>query len=472
MPRSLRILLATLVAVPLLAGVSRAVLGALPSTPSPRVLFVTYADLKAKTSPCGCSIPKGGLARIAGALDSLRREHGTVVVLDGGGSFPDLPARPDLPPFVLPELARLGVDAMGVAPRDLQFGLAFLRSEVRRAGLAVVCANLTDRTTGRLAFPASRIVERGGRRIGVFALIGDRFDLGPARDSLRVEDPEGAAERTIAALRAQGAEVVVLLAQMGRVGGEDLASAVPGVDAVVLGNEIPVLQQGRRVGDGIASYAGDQGQHLGLLEWTAPTASAPSAWSASVLALGPERRGETHMLAAVQAFEDAYNERMREEQRRIQALADADPEQDPVDHFVGGEVCARCHPAEAAQWATTAHSIAWETLVRERKDSTPECIGCHVVGYGGPGGFRTAESTPHLVDVQCENCHGMGTLHLSERAPTDRVGEATCIGCHTPERDPGWNYARKLPLILHSNTSGESIRIVEERRRAGYDQSH
>jgi hypothetical protein len=169
------------------------------------------------------------------------------------------------------------------------------------------------------------------------------------------------------------------------------------------------------------------------------------------------------MFKAVKAFEDAYNERMRVEERS----ARLDVEDDPVDHFVGEQVCARCHATESQQWRTTAHSLAWETLQRVKKDATPECIPCHVVGYRKAGGFETDVRTPQLVNVQCENCHGMGTQHGDDWLERHKVDEGTCRTCHNQERDPEFDFAAKFPLIVHGNTSGESIRIVKARREKG-----
>jgi cytochrome c554/c'-like protein len=296
--------------------------------------------------------------------------------------------------------------------------------------------------------------------VGVFALYGDRFDLGPGADSLVVLDPENAAQSQVTALRNKGAQVVVLLAQLGRVGGEDVVSTVPGIDAVVLGHDVPVYEQGRRIGDTVASYAGEQGQHLGLIQFAlAPDGRVANA-TCSVAALGPEVREQPAMFKAVKTFEDAYNERMRLEERS----ASREVDDDPVDHFVGEQVCARCHAPESGQWRTTAHSLAWETLQRVKKDATPECIPCHVVGFRQAGGFQTDLRTPHLVNVQCENCHGMGTEHGDDWLTRRKVGEGTCITCHNQERDPEFDFAAKFPLIVHGNTSGESIRIVKARR--------
>jgi hypothetical protein len=295
------------------------------------------------------------------------------------------------------------------------------------------------------------------------ALYSDRFELGPAADSLVVLDPENAAQSQVTALRNKGAQVVVLLAQMGRAGGEDLVSTVPRIDVVVLGHDVPVYELGRRIGGTMASYAGEQGQHLGVLRVALASNGKVADATCSVASLGPDVREQPVMFKAVKAFEDAYNERMRVEERS----ARLDVEDDPVDHFVGEQVCARCHATESQQWRTTAHSLAWETLQRVKKDATPECIPCHVVGYRKAGGFETGVRSPQLVNVQCENCHGMGTQHGDDWLERQKVDEGTCRTCHNQERDPEFDFAAKFPLIVHGNTSGESIRIVKARREKG-----
>jgi len=275
------------------------------------LVVLSTTDMKGKTSPCGCHVPKGGFARIAAFLDSSRAVRRTTLYLDAGGYFPDEDGRADLAEFMQRSLVQLGVGAIGVGPRDLRHGIAFLSDLARRTGAPVTCANLADKRTRLPIFPGGRVLDAGGIKVGVFALYSDRFDLGPAADSLVVLDPENAAQSQVTALRNKGAQVVVLLAQMGRAGGEDLVSTVPGIDAVVLGHDVPVYELGRRIGETVASYAVEQGQHLGVLKIAVARNGKAADVTASVAALGPEVREQPVMFKAVKAFEDAYNERMR-----------------------------------------------------------------------------------------------------------------------------------------------------------------
>ena len=444
----------------LLAG-SRDSGAAAPASRLPaKLIVIGTTDLKGRTSPCGCHTPKGGFARSASVLDSLRAAGAAFLYVDAGGGFPDQDGRSDLAEFMYRSLSALEPAAVGVGPRDLRHGAQFLQQLARDTKLPVICANLVDRASGKRLFPASRVVTVQGVKVGLFALIGERWDLGAARDSVAVTDPENAAHEVVLALRAQGAQVIVLLSQLGKVGGEDLASAVPGIDAVILGHDVPIFERGRRVGDAMLSYSGELGQHLGVIHIALDASGHANGGDVEVRSLGPDVREQPATLARVKGFEDAFNERMRQEMLVMRGGDDQDS--DPVDHFVGVAVCARCHEPEAAQWRTTAHSLAWDTLVREKKDATPECITCHVVGFGQPGGFRTAGLTPGLMNVQCENCHGVGTQHrdgwLQELSPL------TCQNCHRDEHDPEFNYERKLALVTHSNLSGESIRVVKARR--------
>ncbi len=95
--------------------------------------------------------------------------------------------------------------------------------------------------------------------------------------------------------------------------------------------------------------------------------------------------------------------------------------------YVGVGRCRPCHLPQAKSWEQTRMAKAFELLkpgvaadvkrahnIDPAKDYTrdPNCISCHVTGYGQPGGFVSVEKTPNLVGVQCEVCHGPGAGYL------------------------------------------------------------
>jgi hypothetical protein len=169
----------------------------------------------------------------------------------------------------------------------------------------------------------------------------------------------------------------------------------------------------------------------------------------------------------VKSFEDGFNEKMRKAQMERAVQQQAKTAENSGDRYLGAELCIRCHAGEGEQWKTTAHSAAWETLVAGKKDADPECITCHVLGFNQPGGYANPATTPQLVNVQCENCHGMGTQHDAYSSAAFRITEQTCKKCHTPDRDPHFDFGKKLPMIAHGNTSGETLAAHKKRLQEG-----
>src|SRR2546423_6712447 len=138
--RGPRALVRALPALLVLAALARFRPGqAATAPPATSLVIVGTSDLEGKTSPCGCHIPKGGFARIAAFLDSTRAGSAPVLFVDAGGSFPDVLERTDLAEFMLSSLVALHVDAVGIGPRDLRYGLAFLRDVARRHTVPLVC---------------------------------------------------------------------------------------------------------------------------------------------------------------------------------------------------------------------------------------------------------------------------------------------------------------------------------------------
>lgn len=139
--------------------------------------------------------------------------------------------------------------------------------------------------------------------------------------------------------------------------------------------------------------------------------------------------------------------------------------------YVGSATCAGCHATAYDIWKNkTKHGHAWQTLVDAEKDpkrygwpvtAYPDCVSCHVVGYGEKSGFVTAEDTPSLTDVGCERCHGAGSDHVQSggKKAMGKVGggmaSVVCTQCHDFEQSPDFLYTNKWPLIQHGREPGQ-----------------
>jgi hypothetical protein len=342
-----------------------------------------------------------------------------------------------------------------MSEKELRWGVSFLKTQQLRSKLPMVCANLVEVATRRPVLKPYVIEKVGRARVGVFGLMSDKVDLGISRDTVRVEEPAAVATKMVDEMRKKGATVVVLLSQLGKVESEDLAASVPGIDAVICGRNVPMIQKGRMVKNTVTSYGGEQGQYISRTLLTLDSRGRVATGDNETFMLGPEVGDKPEIAKLVKDFEDAFNDKMRKADKERAAQQETETKQ-ATDHFLGADLCIRCHSGEAEQWKTTSHSVAWQTLIDAKKDATPECIGCHVVGFKQPGGFQTGADAPRLANVQCENCHGIGTRH-EQFATQFKITPATCIQCHQGENDPEFDWGKKLPMIAHGNLSGETI---------------
>lgn len=386
----------------------------------------------------------------------MKAQYGQVLVVDGGGFFPDQDDYQDVAWFLMDAMKLIGTDAVGVSEHELRYGRGFLLANYKRTQLPMVCANLIDNTTHKPLVAPYVIKKVGTVNVGIFGLTSDKADLGPAKDSVSVEDPMVAGRRVVAEMRKKGATVIVLLSQLGKIESEDYVTAVDSIDVVICGRNVSVLQKGRMIKNTVACYGGEQGQYIGRTLVSLDAQKRMASGDNETSLLSPEVGEKPEILKLVKSFEDSFNDKLRKKEKEKAAKAEiarttgnnADGSQ-PVDHYLGAEFCQRCHKAEYDQWKTTKHSKAWATLVDAKKDAVPECIGCHVVGYKQPGGFQGPDDAAKLSNVQCEMCHGMGTSHEAYPSQARRITAATCQRCHTTSNSPTFDFAIYEPHILH-----------------------
>jgi len=126
----------------------------------------------------------------------------------------------------------------------------------------------------------------------------------------------------------------------------------------------------------------------------------------------------------------------------ISILAQSAEEQNAEELTYGNNTkknkCKPCHLKIYKSWQKTSHATNFELLVEMGKEKEPECLKCHATGYGEPGGFVDATTTPHLVGASCEACHGPASKHLAIKKKAEKKGtmgevkKGTCEKCHMP----------------------------------------
>jgi hypothetical protein len=122
--------------------------------------------------------------------------------------------------------------------------------------------------------------------------------------------------------------------------------------------------------------------------------------------------------------------------------------------YTGTGSCVDCHADQVAFWNKTVHATAWQTLVDRGQQFDLDCIGCHVTGWDKPGGSNLGHNEP-LRDVQCETCHGPGSIHVAKgglekpfaikRAPDN---DLCASQCHTKEHSDTFQLEAYLRDVL------------------------
>jgi hypothetical protein len=119
--------------------------------------------------------------------------------------------------------------------------------------------------------------------------------------------------------------------------------------------------------------------------------------------------------------------------------------------YVGIEMCSTCHEDAKKVWDTTAHAHAYATLTKGFKEFNLDCVSCHVTGYDRPGG-STVTHVDDLKDVQCEVCHGPGSLHAAKpekvKIPVAKPTTDVCLACHHPPHVHTFDAKAKMSEIL------------------------
>jgi hypothetical protein len=142
--------------------------------------------------------------------------------------------------------------------------------------------------------------------------------------------------------------------------------------------------------------------------------------------------------------------------------------------YVGDAGCTDCHGEAADFWKKTIHAQAWQTLVERGQQFDYECIGCHVTGFDKPGGSSLAQNDK-LRDVQCETCHGPGSIHVAKggeekpaaiaRKPAD---DLCASQCHTHEHSDTFQHDAYLRDITGPG-HGEKFRATLGDGPTGHD---
>ncbi len=509
-------LLVTLLVPALLLSARAAAAEPAAAAPKERRATIFYTgSVRAALEPCGCtSDPLGDFARMTGVVRGAGPASAVLLVDAGDLTYPgpEVPERlaegADLrAAFLARELARLPLAGSALGEADLA-----------RGADKVVPPRLAANVSGAPSVQGSQLREVGGIRVGILGVadpaLARRFGWraeDPAEAArreaadLRRRGAElivavAALDRSQARRLVRGAAIDFLV--VGQNLGDGLARAdalegtfvvAPAEDLQKIGRLDLVVRGSPPVGgrltlvdaggpEGRQVDRADLQRRLALLDgelarWTGD----PSADPGFVAARRKEREELRQKGAALEApwtppasgsyftnrllplrralpRDPKLASAMRRLDQRVGAAnlgrAQPPPPAPPGRAaFAGDATCTKCHQEAKTFWKTTVHARAWKTIVVGGKTGFPDCVSCHVTGYGEVGGTSLGH-LGKLKDVQCETCHGPGSLHVAaqglEEPPAVRLEtpQSTCERCHNEKHSDTFAYLPYLRDIL------------------------
>ncbi len=219
------------------------------SIPSRHLVIFYTSNLRGQINPFQGEVSDrvyekaGGLAFLRALIDdtmnTYRLDPKKALLLDTGDSLfgsPEASLTMGEVPFEL--LQKVGYDAIAVGNLEFEFGLDTLRRFISTNKLPMLACNYRDLASplGN-TFSGGTLLDKDGTRVGVIGL--GMVDL--ARNTrqenimqIEISDMHAAVQKTAASLRAQGAELIVLLShQPGLDTRPDLAELFPDVDIII-----------------------------------------------------------------------------------------------------------------------------------------------------------------------------------------------------------------------------------------------
>ncbi|HEX3659330.1 MAG TPA: multiheme c-type cytochrome [Pirellulales bacterium] len=442
----------------------------------PQATIIITGEMAGYVEPCGCAgleNQKGGLSRRDSLVKQLAAQGWPLVTTDLGGLVNRQGTQAELKfQMAVDALRAMNYSLVGLGPDDLRLG----------AGILLSATTEPDGKPNRFA-PANvglfeldldspdrfRVVESGGRKIGLVAVLSEFYQKQVASDDVKFADPVAALEKIVPKL-ASAADVRILLAYAPPAESVQLARRFPQFDVVVTaGGADQPPREPRRIEHGaMLIELGHKGMYaiaLGLY----PDAKHPIRYQR--VPLDSRFPDAPEMKALMVAYQqqlrtlgwDGLGLRPTLNPRGTNA-------DDPAGHFVGSEACGRCHKTAFDIWRNTPHAEATDTLAKLNppRHFDPECVSCHVTGWKPQEfvpfqtGYASVETTPQLKGNGCENCHGPGGGHVSAEAGQDlslrskqrkvmRVvaDDQSCLKCHDLDNSPEFDFSTYWPQVEH-----------------------
>jgi hypothetical protein len=419
----------------------------------PDLVLILSGQTYGYLQKCGCSNPqKGGLERRYNFVQSLKAQGWEMVSLDLGDVARPLPYTPTSAQTMLKykvamqAMKMMGYVATSVGEQELMMPLLDALSNYTLQDdnklPKVHAANISNKGDFvNLLTNDDVISNKSPYTVGVASVIGldvrnkntDRnVQFAPRTDvelDSILKNWKGKVDPDIKVMMYQGAFEYKIPGGNQSADAQTAAKSFPQFQIVVCktdnDSEPPTLPTMANDGKTMIVRVGQRGQHVGMIGVYRGAKGTELYYQRVTMADEfdtPEAEVKTNaMVRLLQDYADEVKandflskigERKKKHEMQVTPATKG-------AQYVGDRQCVECHQQEHLLWSKSKHGHAYEAL--EKIASKPsgrnfdgECIVCHTVGYQFETGYVNEKTTAHLKHVQCESCHGPGSLHVVE----------------------------------------------------------
>jgi len=416
------------------------------STPSSRELVIVYSgNTLGELKPCGCAKEEdqGGFERRLTYLKQVFANSKNILLVDTGDNFKEPSTQGKIKArYIMQAMSTSKYDAVIPGDKDLVYGESFLNDDAPIPWL------LSNAELKKINPPKIRIKKlENGLTVAMLALIDPNLYYDAKHSGGSIKDPRKSAKKLIKKVKiSEHPDVIVLLTHMKREKAISMLK-LSGVDVVINGHiekdtDIIDMTHIKRNGK-VFVQSGPKGQKMGELTVHIDSKGKKS-FKQRIIPLDSNVKPDPEMIK----WYEKYN-------REVEDLFFTSLETRKNKHgkqkiFASEQTCLTCHPSKHKLWNLSRHSHAYETLNRVNKAFDPECLSCHVTGWGSDGGFISEVDTPELKNVQCEACHGPRLGHIKGLQQNLKLdAKKACMNCHIKNHSPNFNFSKYWPKIKH-----------------------
>lgn len=432
--------------------------------PTPKFVMLVSGQQMGYIEPCGCTglaNQKGGLARRHTLARQLAERGWPVLPVDVGNQVKRFGPQAEIKFQITAEaLSKIGYRAVALGADDLRLSVGNLAQTISSDDQSTPFLSANAAVLDPSFTPTHRIVEVGGKKIGVTSVIGPAWQQKIMGSDILLKSPEAGLDEVLPKLREANCDVLVLLAHATIEETQQLAQKYRDFQVVVTAGGLgePTFQP-EPIPDSQAMLVqvGLKGMFVIVLGYFD---DPKKPWRYQRVPLDDRFEDSPDMLAMLASY-----------QEQLKTLGLEGLGLKPLPHptgraFVGSEKCGECHTKAFEVWQKSGHAHATDSLIHPAERSSiarhfdPECLSCHVTGWQPQqffpyeSGYLSLEKSMHLKGSGCENCHGPGSAHVAAEEGADEAmqkllresmrlplaqAEQKCKECHDLDNSPDFH---------------------------------